>query len=253
VPGKNLEEKLNLLERCGFDGIEISGGAIRGREEEIKKALGKSKVKLSTVCGYTGCLLAAERDARVQASEDLKFLLGFAGQTGATGVIMVPLFGPPRIPDLSPYADAVELEKRLFIELLKGIGERAEKAKAVLLIEPLNRYETHLLNRLEQAVEICGKVDNPYVRIMADFFHMSIEEINIPEAIRKAGAHTRHIHLADSTRLLPGYGHTDFKAAFAELKKAGFKDYMALECGIPGGTDPEKELAKCVKYLKGCM
>ena len=253
VRGKNIVEKLEILQRCGFDGIEIPGTAVRGREEEIKKAVAKSKVRPSTICGYEGCLLDADIDVRNKAMEELKYLLSFSAEIGAAGVIMVPLFGPPKISDLSPYADAVVLEKKLLVELLKGIGEYAKKSKSILLVEPLNRYETHLLNRFEQAVGICKKVDSPYVKIMADFFHMSIEEIDIPKSIKKAGDYIRHIHLADSTRLLPGYGHTDFKKAFAALKKIGFKNYMALECICPAGPYSEDELKKCVEYLKKCM
>jgi sugar phosphate isomerase/epimerase len=91
-------------------------------------------------------------------------------------------------------------------------------------------------------------VNNPNVQIMADFFHMSIEEANIAESIRAAGSYIKHIHLADSTRLLPGYGHTDFKSGFAALKEIGFENYMALECGVPGPR--EVELPKSANYMK---
>ena len=56
-------------------------------------------------------------------------------------------------------------------------------------------------------------------------------------------APSRHVHLADSQRLQPGTGHTDFRAAFKALKKAGFKDYMALECGVRGPHT--KALTEC--------
>ncbi|MEM2936505.1 MAG: sugar phosphate isomerase/epimerase, partial [Candidatus Bathyarchaeia archaeon] len=91
-------------------------------------------------------------------------------------------------------------------------------------------------------------VGREHVKIMADFFHMSIEEADIPASIKKAADYIVHVHLADSNRLLPGHGHTDFKRGFAALKKIGYRNFMALECGIPG--DPEIELPKCVKYLK---
>ncbi len=80
---------------------------------------------------------------------------------------------------------------------------------------------------------------------------MSIEEADIPKSIREAGNWIAHVHLADSTRLLPGYGHTDFKSGFAALKEVGFANYMALECGIPG--DPAVELPKCAQYLRQFM
>ena len=106
----------------------------------------------------------------------------------------------------------------------------------------------HFLKILDDAVGICKQIKSPKVQIMADFFHMSIEEHSIPQSIEKAGSYIRHVHLADSTRLLLGYGHTDFKSGFAALRSAGFKDYMALECGISGAA--EEELPKSVRYMK---
>ena len=137
------------------------------------------------------------------------------------------------------------------MEICAELGEHAQKVGSLILLEPLNRYETHLLNRLKQAVDICKKVRSPGVRIMADFFHMNIEEEDIPKAIEKAGEYIQHIHLADSTRLLPGHGHTDFKSGFQALRKINFGGFMSLECGIPGR--PEVELPRCADYLRRCM
>jgi sugar phosphate isomerase/epimerase len=86
---------------------------------------------------------------------------------------------------------------------------------------------------------------------MADFFHMNIEEADIAKSIEDAGSYIMHVHLADSNRLLPGYGHTDFKSGFNALKKINYRNFMALECRIPG--DPDIELPKCVKYLKSLI
>lgn len=252
VPGSSLEEKLENLEKYGYEGIEFWGSNLWERVNEINKATEKSKVKPSTVCaGYGGCLLDPNKAERERAVEDIKRLLSVAADIGAVGLITVPIFGPPRIPDLSPYKSAVELEKELLLKLLEPLAKHAEKVGSVLLLEPLNRYETHLLRRLQDAVDICQRIGSPNVKIMADFFHMSIEEADIPKSIREAGNWIAHVHLADSTRLLPGYGHTDFKSGFAALKEVGFANYMALECGIPG--DPAVELPKCAQYLRQFM
>lgn len=249
VPGRTLAEKLENLEKYGYEGIEFGGGGIEGRQDEIIKATSASKVKPSTICaGYGGCLLDPSRDQRELAMSDIKKLLKVAANIGAVGLIMVPIFGGPRIPDLSPYKSVRQLEMELLITLLKELGDYAKEVGSVVLVEPLNRYETHFINRLEQGVEVCKQVNSPNVKIMADFFHMSIEERDIPKSIESAGEYIYHIHLADSTRLLPGYGHTDFKSAFAALKKVGFDKYMAMECGIPG--DREVELPKSAEYLR---
>ncbi len=252
VPGRSLEEKLARLEQYGFEGIELGGSGLTQRSREIARLTAKSKVKPSSVCiGYRGCLLSPEPQERELAVRDMKELLQACADIGAAGVILVPIFGKPQLPDLSPYRDAVGLEQELLLRLLEEISLYAEKVGSAILLEPLNRYETHFINRLEQAVEIVRKINSPGLKIMADFFHMNIEEADISKAILEAGELIWHVHLADSNRLLPGWGHTDFKSGFQALKKVGFDKYMSLECGIPG--DPEVELPKTVEYLKGCM
>jgi len=252
VPGKTLKEKLTKMESFGFKGAEFWGRGLSERVGEIKEALASTKVKPSTICaGYGGCLLDADKNERRKAMEDIKVLLKAGADLGVVGLITVPIFGSPRIPDLTPYESAVEIEKKLLVLEMKELGEHAQDVGSCILLEPLNRYETHFLRTLKDAIEIQKAVAMESVKVMADFFHMSIEERNIAASLRDAGDAVQHIHLADSTRQLPGYGHTDFKSGFAALKKVGFDKYMALECGVPG--DPEVELPKAVKYLKSCM
>ena len=117
----------------------------------------------------------------------------------------------------------------------------------MLLVEPLNRYETHLLNTLADGVEIVERVASPGVAVMADFFHMHIEEVSTPEAILRSAEHIRHVHLADNTRCEPGSGDVDFPAGFQALKQVGFADFMAMECRLSG--DPAEALEKAAHFL----
>ncbi len=250
VPGNTSSERLCNMERYGFEGVEIMGRDLPQKMEEKKSALSTSKVKLSTICsGYGGDLLGPSRKERETAIDGLKERLKICADLGGIGVITVPTFRDPKIPDLYPwYADVREVEKQVLIEECKIVGEYAEDVGAYVLLEPLNRYETHFINRLQQAVEICEAVGREYVKIMADLFHMSIEEDYIASSLEKAADYVFHVHLADSNRLLPGYGHTDFKSAFDALRKIGFKNFAALECRVSG--NPDEELPKCVNYLK---
>ncbi len=251
LPGKDFLEKWENAKKWGFEGVEVWGSVLREKEkvEEIKRAMDKVGLPVSTICaGYRGTPLDADRGQRELAISDCKEILSVAGDLGAVGVIFVPIFGHPRVPDLTPLASPYDLERDLLLKLLDDLGAHAEKAGAYLLLEPLNRYETHFINRLEQAVWFCEKVGREGVKIMADFFHMSIEERDIAEALKSAGPYVKHVHLADSNRLLPGHGHTDFKTPFAVLKEMGYANFMAMECGIPG--KPEEELPKSVQYLR---
>lgn len=249
VPGNSLPERLEKLAAWGYEGIEFWGGGIKERVAEIQSALRNSPVRASTICaGFRGCLMNADPTQRDLAMQDIRDLLYVAGDIGAMGLIVVPIFGGPRLPNLAPLATPEQLERELLLRLLEDLVQTAEKAGAHILLEPLNRYETHFLRRLDQAVAICDALSHPSLKLMADFFHMSIEEADIPAAIRAASKHLAHVHLADSNRLLPGQGHTDFKSGFAALREIGYTGYMALECGIAG--EPAVELPRTAAYLK---
>lgn len=249
VPGRDLAEKLDNLAEYGYEGIEFGGWGIEGRVDEILRATGNHPVKPSTICaGYGGCLLDANKEERDKAIDGITRLLKVAGHIGAVGLIVVPVFGAPRLPDLSPYKGVRELQDELLVTLLKELADVAEEAGALILLEPLNRYEARYLRRVDEAVAICQKVGKPGVRVMGDFFHMNIEEADIAASIKAAGDYLQHIHLADSNRVLPGMGHTDFASGFAALKEIGYSNYMALECGVPG--DRAVELKKSADFMK---
>ena len=249
IPGRCLAEKLDLAASCGFEGVEVGGAGLLDRTDEVLKAIENHPVAVSSICaGFRGCPLGAAKSERDLAFADMKDLLQLGGELGAVGLIFVPVFGPPRLPDLSPWKRAEAMEQEMLVELLGPMALTAQKAECLLLLEPLNRYETHLIKRLSDAVAVVNRVRRRGLAIMADFFHMSIEEDSIPAAIRAAGKHIRHIHLADSQRLQPGTGHTAFRAGFKALKEIGFSDYMALECGVRG--KPAVALPECVKFLK---
>lgn len=253
VPGGTMEERLEKLVAWGYEGVEMPGSEwVIQDTKVIRKAAEKVGIQVSTICaGIRGSILDPDPSVRRQALGDAKARLTAAGELGAIGLIFVPIFGPPRLPDLSPHKSASELERDLLLFYLDDLGKHAERVGVTLLLEPLNRYETHFLRRVEQAVELCEKIGNPSIGVMADFFHMNIEEASIPDAIRRGGKWIKHIHLADSNRLLPGWGHIDFRSGFIALKEIGYTNFMALECSVPG--DPNETLPRAAQYLRECM
>jgi sugar phosphate isomerase/epimerase len=253
VPGSTYLEKMENAEKFGFEGLEVMGFKLSEKLKEIHSALSVSKIKVSTVVsGYKGSLLGPDRNARETAIESLKELLGICASLGGVGVIIAPSPVESKAPDFYPlYFSDNDVWKKILIEECKIIGDYAEEVGAYVLLEPLNMYEKGFLKKLQDAVEICMSAGKEYVKIMADTFHMNIQEENLPKNIEKTTEYIKHIHLADSNRLLPGSGHTDFKSIFDVLKKIGYNKYMALECAIFG--DPYIELPKCTKYLKSLI
>ncbi|KPJ62643.1 MAG: hypothetical protein AMS15_03245 [Planctomycetes bacterium DG_23] len=250
--GEAFTERVMNLKAYGFEAVELWGNEVRDNQEEIKAATEKAGLPVSTICsGIRGCLLHNDKKERDSAISDMKMLLKIAGDLGAVGLITVPIFRKPFLPDVSPLYDTITLEKELLVLILKELAPAAEEAGSLILVEPINRYETHFVRTLAQAKEIAERVGHPSVQIMADFFHMNIEETDPAESIRQAGSYIRHVHLADSTRLQPGTGTIDFKRGFAALKEIGYKNYMALECKIEG--DPAVAFPKTVEFLQQCI
>jgi sugar phosphate isomerase/epimerase len=176
--------------------------------------------------------------------------LRLADELGAQGVIALPIRPPVRLPDLSPVADEDALITQLVISTLTSAIEQTAGARAAIFLEPLNRYEARYLRTVAHAADLCRAVGHPRAQLMADFFHMSIEEADIGASLAAVSVPLGHIHLADSNRLLPGLGHTDFVEPFRTLRGNGYRGWMALECRVAG--DPGEMLPAAVRLLKNC-
>ncbi|QJW94030.1 sugar phosphate isomerase/epimerase family protein [Frigoriglobus tundricola] len=109
------------------------------------------------------------------------------------------------------------------------LDQHAADLGTTLLYEPLNRYETNLVNTLGDAAQLLTGASLEHVKILADLYHMNIEEANLPGAIRAAGRHIGHVHFADSNRRAAGLGHTDFAPIVAALADVGYSGYLSAE------------------------
>lgn len=247
--GATFEERAAYLREIGCDAMEIWGEGLDGQVERVKRVLKSTGLTVSTICsGFRGCLLSPERESREMALGDMKKLMSIGGELGALGMVMVPYFSfMPRIKDLLPYKSAMELQFDVLYDMLHRLGEHGEKVGCKVLLEPVNRYETHMINRVAQAVEVCEKISSKGVGIIADTFHMNIEEKNLAETFRKYGKFIDHIHLVDSNRFLPGQGHTDFGPVFAALKEVGYKNSVSFECFVDGPQD--QAMRQCVSFI----
>jgi len=255
IPGKSVKDKQVWAADHGVEGIEIAAGNYPVADlNQARKDFDNSPVPVSSICGNPSFdFLDPDPRKRRKSIEECKQYLKLAGDLGATGQIVPPIFGPPRINDLSPYKTAIELEKELLITILKNeLGEAATASGTLLLLEPLNRYEQHLLRKQADGVEIIEACQHDSVRLISDVFHMHIEETNIPAAIRQAGKYIKHVHLADNTRLEPGTGDIDFTSVFRALNDTGFDGFMAYECGI-SGPDREQSLIKSLEHIRQCI
>jgi sugar phosphate isomerase/epimerase len=105
---------------------------------------------------------------------------------------------------------------------------------AVVLLEPLNRYEDHMVNTLAAGAGLVREVGLGSVALIGDFFHMSIEESDPAQALRDVAPHLRHLQLGDTNRLEPGAGHYDWARSLDALEEIGYDGWMAMECRLSG-------------------
>jgi sugar phosphate isomerase/epimerase len=236
VPGETLPERLAWLERIGVEAIELHAGSLTLPDAELRAIVGASPVGVAAIEGIPR-LLSLDPAERAAAKEEIRRRLALAGEFGAAGVLVVPQFGrTPAAPDLSPLHTSADLERELLLAQLRDLAPAAQAAGTRLFLEPLNRYEAYLVNRVEQGAEI-GRAVGPEVGVMADFFHMNIEEADIAAAIRAAGSELVYVHVVDSNRVQPGGGHLDFRPGFAALKAIGYDGALGIECRIAGPYD----------------
>lgn len=236
LEGGSLVEKYEFALSVGFHGVELLGrgdGAFAERAREIADARAAGVVMPATTVIMDHFIGDFDADRRRDAREQLKQLLSGTVEAGGFGVVTPHAFGlfsralPPFVPPRS-----VEESRALLVESLRELADHAEPIGATVLLEPLNRFEDFVVNRLQDAVSIVEEVDSPAVAVIADTFHMSIEEAHLGASIRAAGGHIRHVQLGDSNRLEPGAGHLDWAEVLDAFDAIGYDGWYVMECGL---------------------
>lgn len=130
----------------------------------------------------------------------------------------------------------------LLVSQLRTLAHDAGERGVVLCIEPLNRFETSLLNLAVQTTEIIDRVDHPACGLLLDTFHMNIEERSLGEAIRTAGPRLRHLHACENDRGTPGTGHVPWQEVADACRAVGYDGPVVIETF----TDRVKTMARAV-------
>lgn len=112
-------------------------------------------------------------------------------------------------------------------EALRDFDAEAGRRGATFLLEPLNRYEGAICNTLAEGVDLIRGLS--HTKLLADCFHMAIEETSLAGALVAAGKDVAHVQLADSNRRPAGHGHTDWPSVAAALKSIGYDGYISAE------------------------
>jgi sugar phosphate isomerase/epimerase len=256
LPGANLQERFGFARRAGFAGIELRArgdGQFAARLPELRAAA-RAGVVMETVCPETDHFIGDfDADRRRDAVAQLRSQLSVIAELGGKGVLTPASWGmfSLRLPPFTPPRGERE-DRKVLLEALGELGEHATREGVWLALEPINRYEDYMVNRLDQAVSLAEEVERELglrsVVVCADLFHMNIEEDDLAKAITDTGPRLAHVHVDDSNRLQPGTGHLDFAGAFRALRTIGYDGWLALECRLRG--DPEEALPATARFLE---
>jgi sugar phosphate isomerase/epimerase len=237
--GDRYKEAFMNAKAIGFDGVEVThfgrpiDDAAAGTLEDAVTASG---LPISAVCGgYRHWIGHFDNDKRLEAVQDIRKTMESVARFGGGGIIAPAAYGmftkslPPHIPPRDEQGDTEAL-----LDSLQRIAEHAEATGTTFYLEPLNRYEDHMVNRVEQAAALVEAAGSSRLKVMADFYHMNIEEDDPAQTIRTYNESIGYYHLSDSNRYLPGEGHIDFPSLLQVVQSTGFEGYLSIECRIRG-------------------
>jgi len=220
-------EAIDRVAAAGYPAIELAGVP----ELDVRAArerLDARGLTVSSMCwiglGHPerDCAHESERIRR-QAGDYLRLCLEQASALDAKTLVLVPTFRT------EPDATGRDAELERAAHTITGAIGGMPHDGVVIALEALNRYETHLLRTLADADQLRRLIDSPNVRLMADVFHMNIEEDSIAAAVRAHAEQIVHVHLADSQRREPGSGHLDFASVFEALADNHYTGALAME------------------------
>ncbi|NUT49080.1 MAG: sugar phosphate isomerase/epimerase [Saccharothrix sp.] len=170
-----------------------------------------------------------ESDAVAETQDYLRHVVDVAAIVGS-GVTAGPAYSAVgrtwRVADRS----AVYAQLR---ENLAPVVDHAAAKGVRVAVEPLNRYETSLLNTVEQALEALDGLPDAGCGLALDTYHLNIEEPSPADAIRAAGPRIAHVQVCANDRGTPGRDHQDWPALLRALADAGYRGPLCVESFTP--------------------
>jgi sugar phosphate isomerase/epimerase len=239
------------VDRCaalGYDGVEL---ALRKRSQAdvnmIKQRLAATGLEVS--CISTGQVFAVDRlyfthpdmVIRKEAVERIAAMIRLAAEFGA-------MVNMGRVRGVV-HEDEDRLQAlQWFTDCVHQCADIAEPLGVQLLIEPVNRYEVNFINNCAEGLEIVRALARTCLRLMPDTFHMNIEDISFRDSLLASKEHIGYIHVADSNRRAPGWGHLPFNEVFAALHEIHYDGWITSE--VLPFPDPGQAAKQAIRFLR---
>ena len=216
----------DVIEVCVENPATLTGDALNAAAAATGLTVG--------ICGAFGPdrdLSHEDSDRRQSGIDYVKACVDLAVAVGSPHVAgpMYSATGKTRM-----LSDADRRQQREWAaESIRNVSDYAGERGIRLAIEPLNRFETDLVNTAEQALELCAMVGRNNVGLLIDTFHMNIEEKSIGDAVRLAGAMVFHVQVSENDRGTPGSGHLPWHEFFTALTDIDYRGQIVVESFLP--------------------
>ncbi len=249
------DDLCRCVDRCtqaGFNGVEL---ALRHRDQvdlpRLRERLAATGMEVP--CLSTGQVFAvdhlffthADDRVRTAAVERIVGMIELAAELKARVNL-------GRVRGGISEGETAETATARFIECVHQCADIAERLGVTLLIEPVNRYETNFINTCAEGAEIIRLAGRRCLKLMPDLFHMNIEEPSFRAAFESFKSEIDYIHIADSNRRAPGWGHLPLNEVFEILSGIGYDGYLTGEVlPVPDADSAARQLASFLSEKMG--
>lgn len=257
VPGKSLTDKAHLLRQWGFGGVSVFADAQTWDDEKLEELIHLEEKTGIAPCEFlfmstdAGKLMSRNKAEREATQKLYTKAAEVCAKIGAITEIEYLYGAQDPLPLFDIYRQMNAEEEMAFLNAYRAILKPVIGTKGRVLIEGINRYESPYMNSIMDCKKIVDKVGVKEVGVLADFFHMSIEESNISESLLAMNGSIAHVHLGDNNRRMPGCGSIDWEAGFRALKAQNYNGFINFECSTMG--NPEKAIPESAAFINAIL
>ena len=221
---------LETVARMGFDAVELPLEQVgQLTPEPVRQALDRTGL-IPCVVGAMAPgrdLVDTDPDSVAGTQDYLKACIDLAAEIGAAAVCGPFYAATGRVWRMDPEQRAQAY--RQWRENLAPVVDHAAGRGITVGIEPLNRYETSLVNTVDQALTGLDGLLGPSLGLALDTYHLNIEERSSADAVRTAGEHLVHLQVCGNDRGAPGHDQTDWTGILAALDEVGYRGPLVIE------------------------
>jgi|YNPNPStandDraft_1061719.scaffolds.fasta_scaffold16601_2 sugar phosphate isomerase/epimerase len=241
-------DKIGVVQDAGYDYVELPVATVKAESPDAEFEPIREQIQaFSIVPEAWNCLLPG--DMKLTGPEVDKYRIERYLRTAFERIeelggemVVFGSGGARNVPEGFPMDEA----RQQIVEFVTLAGQIAGTHGITIAIEPLNAKESNIINSVAEGLEFVALADHPFVRVLADLYHMDEEHEPLDHLVN-AGNDLVHTHTADTGRYYPGSGTYPHREFFEKLRSIGYNDRMSVECRW---NDFETECAKALEFLR---